>query len=54
MKKVNSLSKIMMKPLNAGDVKNGKAIVGSVSAASKWLKKHKQTNNGKEYEQINN
>jgi hypothetical protein len=34
---------------------NGKPLVGfgTASTAAKWLKNHKQTNNGKAYENIN-
>lgn len=39
-----------------GHVKNGSAIsrIPTVRAASKWLRQHKQINNGKNYEKIHN
>ena len=50
---MNDLSRIMTTPIY-GVANNGKPIVNhSVSGnAAKWLRKHKQTNNGKSYEKI--
>lgn len=52
---MNDLQSIMKKKIN-GIPKDGRPLIGheTSKAAANWLKKHKQTNNGKTYEKIKN